>query len=44
MKAGFSQSQLDSMLELTQTDKIKEMLKQRTQEALDLGVRGFSVI
>lgn len=38
LKAGLSQGQLDSMLELIKTTEIKEKLKQRTQEALDLGV------
>lgn len=38
-KAGLSQSQLDTMLQQITTEEIKEKLKQRTQEALDLGVR-----
>jgi 2-hydroxychromene-2-carboxylate isomerase len=38
VEAGFSHSQLEDMLELIKTDRVKEKLKQRTQEALDLGV------
>lgn len=38
LKAGLSQADLDKMLEMTKSSEIKEKLKQRTQEALDLGV------
>ena len=41
LKAGLSQSQLDTLLELIKTEEVKEKLKQRTQEALDLGVSGW---
>ncbi len=37
-KAGISGGVLDKMETLIQTDTVKEKLKQRTQEALDLGV------
>ncbi len=37
-KAGINGVVLDKMEALIQTDAVKEKLKQRTQEALDLGV------
>ncbi len=41
LKAGLSQSQLDTMLQMIKTDEIKEKLELRTQEALDLGVSEY---
>ena len=37
-KAGLEQGELDDLLQLVQTSEIKDKLKKRTQEALDLGV------
>ena len=37
--AGISQEMIDQMVGMIQTEAVKEKLKQRTQEALDLGVR-----
>ena len=37
-KAGVSEADLDKMLAMAETPEVKERLKQRTQEAVDLGV------
>ena len=42
MKAAIDASMLDKLESLIKTDVVKEKLKQRTQEALDQGVRVWS--
>lgn len=43
-KAGLSEEEIDKLLEMIQTEEVKEKLKQRTQETLDLGVEWSTVL